>query len=211
MKRLFSLIFYTIVLLINATAFADKKHSLGESLDQSIAIEEDSSTDKPEKMFEYDLTPMKKPKMERSFKKQLHPSIFTKNYSFSPHLGVGYSSEELQYYSLGFHYMNFKTEWPLEYSLDINNKGEGNFSIAYKSFFVDKSPWQNHARIGLNLYMDPDQGFATVADIDNIGANLQYGWEKFLSPPISVRIDIDLNIGQNAAIAMLNFGYSWAH
>lgn len=211
MKPLFYSIFYTIVLLSNEFIYAEKKHSLGDSLDQSIAIEEKESEGTKNKRFEYDLTPMVKPKTTKSYKKQIHPSTFTKNYSFSPHIGAGYSSEQHQYYSVGFHYMNFKADWPLEYSLDINNTGEGKFAIGYKSFFVDEGAWQSHARIGLSLYMNPDQGFATIADLDNVGASLQYGWEKFLSPPISVRIDFDLSIGQNASIAVLNFGYSWAH
>ncbi|MEC9284103.1 MAG: hypothetical protein VX642_15415, partial [Bdellovibrionota bacterium] len=156
MKPVFSLIFYTIVLLTNDFAFAEKKHFLGDSLDQELPMNEESSSNKHNGMFEYDITPMKKPNMSKSYKKQLHPSIFTKNYSFSPHIGAGYSSEELQYYSIGFHYMNFKADWPLEYSLDINNNGEGHLSISHKSFFIDKSPWQSHARIGLSLYMNPD-------------------------------------------------------
>lgn len=206
MKLWISILFYTLVLTTDAQA--TKSNRLGENLEDSPQSQELPSESQSSK-FDYDITKMEKPPENPKKEQEINPSILTKNYSFSPHIGAGYSSEKYVGYGIGFQYLNFKAKRPLEYAVDLYNNGAAVLGVAHKWFFLGEKNWQSHAKLGLALYLDPDQGVATVLDIDNVLASLQYGWEKYLSPPLALRIDFDMVIGESATIANINFGYSW--
>lgn len=206
MTRWILLVFATIVL--TPFAYPATDIPLGKNLDkatekENVENKESTST------YDFDLAPIKKfPKPQN--KQTEKPAYLTKNYSFNPSLSFGYSTENNQIYAFGFQYLNFKNTLKSEWGFNLYNQGDASLSLSRKWFFFDWGKYQAHTKFGLGLYMNPSQGIATIVDIKNFGLNFQFGLEKLLSQPLSLRGDIDLLVTQRNVILMLNLGYSWA-
>jgi hypothetical protein len=206
MTRWILLVFATIVL--TPFAYSATDIPLGKNLDDSPKSKQEEEN-KPNSNYEFDLAPIKKfPKPEN--KQNEKPAYLTKNYSFNPTLSFGYSTENQTIYAIGFQYLNFKNNLKSEWGFNLYNQGDASISLSRKWFFFDWGKFQAHSKFGLGLYMNPSQGIATIVDIKNFGLNMQFGFEKLLSQPLSLRGDIDLLATQRNVILMINLGYSWA-
>ena len=199
------LLFSTLVLSQNT--FAAPNESLGEKLDLSTSVEK-TETPKTNETYEFDLTPMKKPKTTHVSTDK--PAYLTSDYSLAINISTGYSSFYSWSYAIGFQYFNFKSSLNLESSFQVYDRGAAQFSLAKKWFQFNFDANQVHYKLGLGLYMDPSQGVATLVDINNLGIVAQVGLESLLNRPLSYRIDLDFYAGKRASIIMLQAGYSWA-
>lgn len=205
MGKWIAYIFTTMVLFQTSYAASNKELGKQLDLDPKEKMETPSGVNSN---YQFDLSEMKKPPVSTHTTEK--PLYLISSYSISPHIGIGYSDQNTTAYSLGIQYISFKSKFRLEYSFDLYNKGAALTTVTKKWYLLNFPKWQGHAKAGLGLYLNPSQGIATIVDVNNLGLSFQFGIEKILEPPVSLRFDIEFYSGKRDTILMINSGYSWA-
>lgn len=211
MKSVHVLIFYTLVATSHAAA--ESLQQLGEDWPQPRQNQKSNIpiTDKTNDSDAFHILPMPKPEMAAQDLETEKPASFSRSHSISPHLASLYATREHLAYAIGLQYFNFQSSRPIEYSVDVLDAGSAYLAGAYKWFFFEQQRWQSHAKLGLSLYLNPDQGMASLVDIDNLSALLQYGWEWYIEKPLSLRLDLQALVGQNQSLLGLQIGLAWGY
>jgi hypothetical protein len=122
----------------------------------------------------------------------------------------GSKSDDLLNFSGGFLWELPKRFSPkMEAGVTWTNADIGHVNIARKHIVNEKGAFRPFYRYGLMLKLVADQQTSTVSNLDNYLLRAGVGLEDIVKPPRSVRMDLDLAVGQKDVWILLQYGYSW--
>lgn len=118
--------------------------------------------------------------------------------------------DHLMSLSAGFMWQPNKQFSPMwEYGATWTYMGLGHIVAVRKHVYNEKGAFRPFYKYGVTLKIDPDEQGANLADFKNYLARVGIGLENILKPPRSVRMDLDLAVGQEDIWILFQYGYAW--
>lgn len=119
-------------------------------------------------------------------------------------------SDSLMAIAAGFLWQPRKEFSPVwEYGATWVSSGLGQIVATRKHVINEKGAFRPFYKYGAALKIDPDEQAANLVDFQNLMLRIGMGLENTLKPPRSVRMDLDLVIGQDDFWIVFLYGYSW--
>jgi hypothetical protein len=87
--------------------------------------------------------------------------------------------------------------------------GVGQIVGMRKHIYNEKAAFRPFYKYGVTLKIDPDEQSANVSDFENYMLRAGVGLESILKPPRSVRLDLDVALGQDDLWILFQYGYAW--
>jgi len=155
-----------------------------------------------------DQSPFKKPKQ------QVKEFIYPYRRSFGYRIGALFDTERLREtelpLSLGGTYMFHRRKSPrLELSFNYFTDATAQLGIAHRYFFNEPNHLRPFWSYGVSLNIEPDERFATAANLDNYQGTISIGMEDVLVSSKSFRIELQLAAGLENQSAIVFLGSTW--
>ena len=148
--------------------------------------------------------------------KELKEYYYPYLHSISPRLGFILDAADLSKGGaipviLGFTYLspNYRSpQW--EVGADLLTTSIGQISAAKRWIVTPRSSFRPFYKLGMTHKVQPDEQLASFTNFKNYYIEGTVGIEDLLAPPMSIRMDLVLQVGTEDVWVGAIFGYSWA-
>lgn len=200
----------TLVLGIGIKVFAAPSHYAPESeSDQKV----EATQTKDPRMDEMSIA---KPVVREEVQSERRLIYYRYKRSISPRLGIVFDQDAIKedkklLFNFGFTVLLPTTKGPQwEGGADLISDSTGRFHFGKRWIFNPNDELRPFTKLGLGWRLRGQEMLASFAKKENLQVRGSLGLEDLLADPMSIRVEMEANVGLKTAEFIFNIGYSWA-